>query len=57
MIIFYWNFKVDYDKYPGFYVYQESHFGNAILPVIPRADNAKWKQLNILLLFDLFIAI
>ncbi|THD18441.1 hypothetical protein D915_011064 [Fasciola hepatica] len=27
------------EKYPGFYVFQESLFGNMILPAMPRAES------------------
>ncbi|KAA3679346.1 uncharacterized protein DEA37_0012152 [Paragonimus westermani] len=30
--------QTDVDKYPGFYIFQESLFGNVILPVLPRVE-------------------
>ncbi|KAK4475635.1 hypothetical protein MN116_000906 [Schistosoma mekongi] len=33
--------QMDPDKYPGFYVFQESVLGNVILPVIPRNETNK----------------
>nr|CAH8819895.1 unnamed protein product [Trichobilharzia regenti] len=33
--------QMDPDKFPGFYVFQESAFGNAILPGIPRNETNK----------------
>uniref|UniRef100_A0A5K4F5S0 Uncharacterized protein n=1 Tax=Schistosoma mansoni TaxID=6183 RepID=A0A5K4F5S0_SCHMA len=33
--------QIDPDKYPGFYVFQESVFGNIILPAIPRNETNK----------------
>ncbi|CAH8860745.1 unnamed protein product [Trichobilharzia szidati] len=33
--------QMDPDKFPGFYVFQESAFGNIILPGIPRSETNK----------------
>nr|CAH8862432.1 unnamed protein product [Trichobilharzia regenti] len=33
--------QMDPDKFPGFYVFQESAFGNMILPGIPRSETNK----------------
>ncbi|KAG5443332.1 hypothetical protein CSKR_202776 [Clonorchis sinensis] len=30
--------QTDTEKYPGFYIFQESLFGNVILPALPRVE-------------------